>query len=68
MYAHFKGGFDLPKRLRESGACPRAFLMVPAQDYVGRFIATFRDFPPRQKPPKFNVDDVMRNMQEGATH
>jgi arylsulfatase len=45
-----------------------AFLLVPAQDYVGRFIATFKDFPPRQKPAKFNVDDVMKNMQEGVTH
>jgi arylsulfatase len=45
-----------------------AFLLVPAQDYVGRFIATFKKFPPRQKPAKFNMDEVMRNMQEGATH
>ena len=44
------------------------FLLVPAQEYVGRFIATFRDFPPRQKPAKFNMEDVMRNMQEGASH
>ena len=42
-----------------------AFLLVPAQDYVGRFLATFREFPPRQKPAKFNVDDVMTIMQEG---
>jgi arylsulfatase len=45
-----------------------AFLLVPAQDYVGRFLATFQDFPPRQKPAKFNMDEVMSNMQEGATH
>jgi arylsulfatase len=45
-----------------------AFLLVPAQDYVGRFISTFQEFPPRQKPAKFNMDEVMRNMQEGATH
>jgi arylsulfatase len=42
-----------------------AFLLVPAQDYVGRFLATFREFPPRQKPAKFNMDDVMTIMQEG---
>jgi arylsulfatase len=45
-----------------------AFLLVPAQDYVGRFISTFQEFPPRQKPAKFNMDEVMRNMQEGVTH
>jgi hypothetical protein len=27
----------------------RAFLLVPAQDYVGKFLMTFKDYPPRQK-------------------
>ncbi len=44
-----------------------AFLMVPAQDFVGQFIGTFRAFPPRQKPAKFNLDDVMKNLQEGVS-
>ena len=37
----------------------RVFAMVPAQTFVGEYIATFKDFPPRQKPAKFNVDDAL---------
>ena len=42
--------------------------MLPDIEKVNWSIATFRGFPPRQKPAKSNVDDVVRNMQEGATH
>lgn len=42
-----------------------AFLMVPAQDYVGNFLMSFRDFPQRQKAASFNLDEVMRSLQEG---
>jgi arylsulfatase len=40
----------------------RAFLFVPAQAIVGRFVETFRDFPPRQKPSSFSVDQVLAQM------
>ncbi|MDP5052393.1 MAG: arylsulfatase [Congregibacter sp.] len=37
----------------------RAYLLVPAQDYVGQFLATFKDYPPRQKAASFNLEQVM---------
>ena len=43
-----------------------AFLVVPAQDYVGQFVATFKDYPPRQKAASFNLDEVMRKMTESG--
>jgi arylsulfatase A-like enzyme len=43
-----------------------AFLMVPAQDYVGQFLATLKDFPPRQKAASFNLDEVMRSLTESG--
>jgi arylsulfatase len=43
-----------------------AFLLVPAQDYVGKFLMTFRDYPQRQKAASFNLDDVMRKLQEAG--
>jgi arylsulfatase len=46
----------------------RAFLLVPAQAYVGQFLATFKDFPPRQKAASFSLDQVMEKMQSGGTH
>jgi arylsulfatase A-like enzyme len=37
----------------------RSFLAVPAQTVVGQTLATFKDFPPRQKPASFTVDQAM---------
>jgi len=44
----------------------RVFAMVPAQTFVGEYIATFKDFPPRQKPSKFNVDDALSAMKSAG--
>jgi hypothetical protein len=41
-------------------------LLVPAQAYVGEFLATFREYPQRQKAASFNLDDVLRRPQEGT--
>jgi arylsulfatase len=40
------------------------FLLVPAQDYVAQFLATFRDYPQRQKAASFNLDEVLAKMKE----
>jgi arylsulfatase len=44
-------------------AVDRIFLLVPAQAYVGQFLATFKDFPQRQKVGTFTLDDVLKQMQ-----
>jgi arylsulfatase A-like enzyme len=36
-----------------------AFLVAPAASYVGQWLQSFKDFPPRQKPGSFNLDRVM---------
>jgi len=41
----------------------RVFLLVPAQFFVGQWIQSFKDFPPRQKPASFSVDEVMRKLE-----
>jgi len=46
----------------------RAYLLVPAQAYVGNFLSTFAEYPPRQKAASFSLDQVMEKLQEGATH
>ncbi len=40
----------------------RAFLLVPAQQYVGQFLATFKEFPPSQKAGSFSLDSVMETL------
>ena len=37
----------------------RVFLLVPAQQYVANFLRTFKEFPPRQRPASFTIDQVM---------
>src|SRR5262249_32315916 len=39
-------------------AAHRMFLLVPAQAYVAKWISSFKEFPPRQKPASFSVDEV----------
>jgi arylsulfatase len=42
-----------------------AFLLVPAQTYVGDFLSTFKEFPPRQKAASFSLDQVMAKLEAG---
>jgi arylsulfatase A-like enzyme len=42
----------------------RAYLLVPAQAYVGNFLGTFKEFPPRQKAASFSLDQVMDKLTE----
>src|SRR5664279_5590904 len=37
----------------------RIFLMVPAQAYVAQWLSSFKEYPPRQKPGSFSLDQVM---------
>jgi arylsulfatase len=37
----------------------RAYMLLLAQTYVGNFLATFKEFPPRQKAASFSLDKVM---------
>ena len=44
----------------------RVFALVPAQAFVGAFLGTFRDYPPRQKPGSFSIDQVLDSLQTGS--
>ena len=43
------------------------FLLVPAQQHVAGQLATFAEFPPRQKPAKFNVEEVLNNLKKAKS-
>lgn len=45
-----------------------AFLIVPAQQYVGKFLATFKEYPPRQKAASFTIDQVLELLKTPANH
>jgi len=40
----------------------RAYLLVPAQDIVGQFLMTFKEYPPRMKAASFSLDKVMKQL------
>jgi arylsulfatase len=42
------------------------FVMVPAQEYVGKFLATFKEFPPSQKPGSFSIDQALSSLQQSS--
>jgi len=42
------------------------FAFAPAGAYVGKWLQSFREFPPRQKPGSFNLDRVMESITKAA--
>jgi arylsulfatase len=40
----------------------RMFLIVPSQAVVAQWLATFKEFPIRQRPASFNLDEVMQKL------
>lgn len=41
----------------------RLYLLVPAQAFVGQFLSTFVDYPPRSKAASFGIDQVLESLQ-----
>ncbi len=44
----------------------RNYLLVPAQQYVGKFLETFKEFPPSQKAGSFGIDQALETLTQGA--
>jgi hypothetical protein len=44
----------------------RIFLLVPAQAFVANWLQSFQEFPPRQKPASFSIDQVMEKLTEAG--
>ena len=42
------------------------YFCVPGQAVVGKWLESFKEFPPRQKPASFNVDDVVEKLTAAA--
>jgi arylsulfatase len=45
----------------------RTYLLVPAQEYVAKYIGTFRDFPPSQKVGSFSLEQVLEKLTAAST-
>jgi arylsulfatase len=44
------------------------FVIAPAGGYVGRWLQSFKEFPPRQKPGSFNLERVMEAVMSNTAN
>ncbi|MBX2987169.1 MAG: arylsulfatase [Bdellovibrionaceae bacterium] len=44
----------------------KAYMLMAAQSLVSRFLETFKEFPPLQRPATFTIDQAMEKMTEAA--
>lgn len=44
-------------------AMDRAFVIVPAQAIVGQFMQSLMEFPPRQTPASYTIDDILAELK-----
>jgi hypothetical protein len=47
-------------------AADHMFVLAPAGAYVGQWLQSFREFPPRMKPGSFSLDRVMEQVTASA--
>jgi arylsulfatase len=45
----------------------RAWILIPAQAYVTKMLRTLVEYPPRQSPASFSLDQVMAKLEAGIT-
>ena len=57
---HESGGYD-------RWFIDHLFVMMPAQAFVAQHLATYKEFPPRQKPGSFSLDKVLEQLQEAGS-
>jgi arylsulfatase len=43
-----------------------AFIAVPTQQIVGNFLASFKEFPPRQRPGSFTIDKALEALSKAS--
>ena len=45
----------------------KAYMIMAAQAFVAEFLATFKDFPPRQKAASFTIDQALEKMADAVS-
>lgn len=50
----------------EDWAAKHTFLVLPAVAKVGQYLGTYKEFPPRQRPASFSIDQVMEKLESGT--
>jgi arylsulfatase len=58
---------DVHSELYPEWRMRHGYAFIPAQVFVGQFLATFQEFPPRQAPASFSVDKVLDELTAANT-
>ncbi|PCO07106.1 arylsulfatase [Microbulbifer flavimaris] len=45
----------------------RAYVLVPMQQFVGKFFKTMQEYPPSQTPGSFNLEKIQKQLEAGAS-
>jgi hypothetical protein len=64
LAARLRNSADVTSNTYYDWLLGHAFMLVPSQDYVAQFLATFKDYPQRQKAASFNMDEVLQKLKE----
>ena len=66
----FEYAVDGSPVLYEKWLVDRAFLILPAVQKVSQYLASYKEFPPRQRPASFSIDQAIealeRSMKAGS--
>ncbi|MCE9612887.1 MAG: arylsulfatase [Lentisphaerae bacterium] len=58
--------FPDESRMYARWATDKLWMFVPAQMAVGKFVASFKEYPPSQRSGSFSVDQVLESLQGGT--
>ena len=47
----------------EGWAIKRSYLILPAVAKVSAYLQTYKEFPPRQRPASFSIDQVIQKLE-----
>jgi hypothetical protein len=47
------------------GLLSRVFVIVPMQEYAGKFLLTMKDYPPSQTLGSFNLEKIQQTLESG---
>ncbi|WP_111599099.1 arylsulfatase [Chitinophaga skermanii] len=62
----FEYAFDHASAYYDKWFMDRAFLILPSANRVGEYLATYKQFPPRQRPASFNIDAFTEALKSAA--
>jgi arylsulfatase len=62
----FEEAIDNATVYYEKWMMDRAFMILPAVAIVEKFLASFKEFPPRQLPASFTIDQALEKMQRAS--